>query len=140
MRRGSPLRGGARGPRPAWIEAQREQDKAPLWRGGGAGRADEPLGVWGPRLAVWANRARLLEPAFSGANGCAPPSQQRQRRGEVAASWPGQRAGLLFVIFLCFVLLSDTTMAAYLHLMPPVTTCLGSRVVPSRVRVCAAGP
>ena len=86
MRRGSPLRGGARGPRPAWIEAQREQDKAPLWQGGGAGRADEPLGVWGPRLAVWANRARLLEPAFSGANGCAPPSQQRQRRGEVAAS------------------------------------------------------
>ena len=96
MRRGSPLRSGARGPRPAWIEAQREQDKAPLWRGGGAGRADEPLGVWGPRLAVWANRARLLEPAFSGANGCAPPSQQRQRRGEVAASWIGPAGRVAF--------------------------------------------
>ena len=90
MRRGSPLRGGARG-RPARIEAQREQDKAPLCGAAGAGRAAELLGVWGPRFAVWPNRARLLEPAFSGANGCAPPSQQRQRRGEVAASWTGHR-------------------------------------------------
>ena len=90
------MRGGARGPRPARIGAQRKQDKAPLCGAAGAGRAAELLGVWGPRLAVWPNRARLLEPAFSGANGCASQPAATAARGSrrvLSACRPVEPAG-----------------------------------------------